>query len=96
MTAQTEHARIGDSAQTPLERGHVFILLLAVGYYAYRKYGTFGAGAFGAQKSKFELKKEKDVTVVCPACGVDLEVPRLGTLQLVVCDKCGNEGEMEV
>ncbi|MDP6363372.1 MAG: PKD domain-containing protein, partial [Candidatus Poseidoniia archaeon] len=72
------------------------ILLLAVGYYAYRKYGTFGAGAFGAQKSKFELKKEEDVTVVCPACGIDMKVPRLGTLQLVICDNCGNEGEMEV
>ena len=72
------------------------ILLLAVGYYAYRKYGAFGAGALGTQKSKFELKKEEDVTVVCPACGIDMKVPRLGTLQLVICDNCGNEGEMEV
>jgi WD40 repeat protein len=72
------------------------ILLLAVGYYAYRKYATSGAGAFGAQKRNFALKKEEDVTVVCPACGIHMKVPRLGTLQMVVCDNCGNEGEMEV
>ena len=72
------------------------ILLLAVGYYAYRKYGTFGAGALGSKKSKFELKKEEDVTVVCPACGIHMKVPRLGTMQLVVCDNCGNKGEIEV
>ncbi|HJL53010.1 MAG TPA: PQQ-binding-like beta-propeller repeat protein, partial [Arenicellales bacterium] len=71
------------------------ILLLAVGYYAYRKYATFGAGALRSQKRKFEMKKEETITVVCPACGIHMKIPRLGTMQLVVCDNCGAEGEME-
>ena len=71
------------------------ILLLAVGFYAYRKYSTFGAGALGSQKRKFEMKKEEGITVVCPACGIHMKVPRLGTMQLVVCENCGAEGEME-
>ena len=71
------------------------ILLLAVGYYAYRKYGTFGIGALDYD-DKFALKKEEDVTVVCPACGINMKVPRLGTLQMVVCENCGAEGKMEV
>ncbi len=71
------------------------ILLLAVGYYAYRKYRTFGIGALDYD-DKFALKKEEDVTVVCPACGVHMKVPRLGTLQMVVCENCGAEGKMEV
>ena len=72
------------------------LVLAAVGYYAYRQWGSFGQGALDPERRKFALKKEGDVTVICPACGIDLQVPRLGTMQLVVCDNCGNEGEMEV
>ncbi len=70
------------------------ILLLAVGYYAYRKYGTFGTGALGTEKKKVDLKKEEEATVVCPACGINMKVPRLGTMQVVVCENCGAKGKM--
>ena len=65
-----------------------------MGYYAYRKYGTFGTEALGTEKKKVDLKKEEEATVVCPACGINMKVPRLGTMQVVVCENCGAKGKM--
>ena len=98
MTATAATEAASDSIQVWPDPGRNVSILgwAAGGYYAYRQWGSFGQGALDPERRKFALKKEGDVTVICPACGIDLQVPRLGTMQLVVCDNCGNEGEMEV
>ena len=71
------------------------LVLAVVGYYAYRQWGSLGHGALDPERRKFALKKEEQVIVVCPNCAADISVPRLGKMQLIVCDTCGNRGEME-
>ncbi len=39
---------------------------------------------------------QTQTTILCPGCGSNMTVPKLGQLQKVKCDSCGMEGEIEI
>ena len=45
----------------------------------------------------FDSKKDLGLaTIECPGCNVEMQVPRLGKSQNVICDECGLSGEIEI